>query len=149
MAEATIQEKQNIAELNQTRSEESQDEQTAEAKPSSQINFVEMGLILGAALTIDALALLSLTGVLAILVLFIQIPATLSLWLWRVLKHQAGPKKDLTFQLIIAFLGEIVTGGFLPTNSIFVLYCYFKDTKLGKETVGRAKKLTEPKKPNE
>lgn len=146
MAEATIEEKQNLAELNQAHLEEGgNEEKTNKTKSSSEINFVEMGLVLGAALAVDLIDALDLTGVGAVLVRFIDIPTMGALWLWRVIKHQTGPKKNLTFQILMTFLVELSPFGMLPTWTIFVLYCYFKDTKLGKETIGRAEKLTKAK----
>jgi len=141
MAEATIQEKQNLAELNQTRSEENENESIQKPTSGKQVNIAEFLIILGIALIAD-FAEIPVIG------WFVDGLALGILWLWRILKGQAGPKKDLTFQLILAFLAffvEITPLGFIPTWTVFVLYIYFKDTKLGKETIGRAKKLSEAK----
>jgi len=143
MAESNDEERDRQSKLNQERQEVSLNAGAESAHgPAPVMNAAELLLILGAAATIDFLAILSLTGFLAIAVLLIQIPATLSLWFWRVLKHQAGPKKDPTFQILAVFLGKFFSGGFLPTNTIFVLYSYFQDSKLGQKTIGTAKKVT-------
>lgn len=153
--EATTQERQNQAELNQTRLKDKQTSESSDtdliqgASPATFINIGEMIIILGAAITVDIIDALDLTGIGAILVRFIDIPILGALWLWRILKHQAGPKKDPTFQLLLAFLVEISPFGMIPTWSIFVAYVYFQDTKLGKATVGKAQKLSKIKKPKQ
>ena len=150
MPEASLEERQNQAELNQARIEtkEKSGGLIQGASPSTFINIGEMILILGAAITLDVIDASDLTGVGAILVRFIDIPTLGALWLWRVMKHQAGPKKDPTFLLLSAFLVEISPAGMVPTWSIFVAYIYFQDTKLGKKTIGKVQKLAKIKKPN-
>lgn len=132
------QERQNLAQLNQTRLKTKQASGTSQGfTPGTIVNFAEMALILGAAITVDLIDALDLTGFGAILVRFIDIPTLGALWLWRILKHQAGPKKDPTFALLMAFLVEISPVGMIPTWTIFVLYVYFQDTKLAKKTLGK------------
>jgi len=148
MAEATNQERKNQAELNQSRTEirEQSDESSEDTSSSPAFNPVETLLILGAAVTVDIIDILDLTGFGAILVRFIDVPTLLALWLWRVSKHQVGPQKNPTFQILLAFLVELSPFGIIPAWSIFVLYVYFQDTKLGKETIGKAEKLISAKK---
>ena len=150
-AQTTTQERQQKSKLNQARLETNQESGglIQGATAATFINIGELILILGAAITVDVIDAADLTGVAAILVRFIDIPTLGALWLWRVMKHQAGPKKDPTFLLLSAFLVEISPVGMVPTWSIFVAYIYFQDTKLGKKTIGKAQKLTQIKKPNE
>ena len=147
MNEATTQERQQKSKLNQARLQTNQESGglIQGATAATFINIGELILILGAAITVDLIDAADLTGVGAILVRFIDIPTLGALWLWRILKHQAGPKKDPTFQLLLAFLVEISPIGIIPTWTIFVLYVYFQDTKLGKKTIGKAEKLTKVK----
>lgn len=149
--EATTQERQNEAKLNQARLENKQEsgdsgELIQGTSPATFINIGEMIIILGAAITVDLIDALDLTGVGAILVRFIDIPTLGALWLWRIMKHQAGPKKDPTFAILMAFLVELSPFGMIPTWTIFVLYVYFQDTKLGKKTIGKVQKLAKIKK---
>jgi len=145
--EATTQERENQAQLTQARLEDSQEKGglIQGASPATFINIGEMVIVLGAAITVDIIDALDLTGVGAILVRFIDIPTLGALWLWRILKHQAGPKKDPTFQLLLAFLCELSPFGIIPTWTIFVLYVYFQDTKLGKKTIGKVEKIAKAK----
>lgn len=144
MAETTAQEKENLAKLTQARLKTSPEEGglIQGATPTTFINIGELILILGAAITVDVIDILDLTGIGAILVRFIDIPTLGALWLWRVMKHQAGPQKDPTFQILLAFLVELSPFGIIPTWTIFVLYVYFQDSKLGKATIGKAEKAT-------
>lgn len=111
--------------------------------PETVINVAEIMLILGAAITVDAIDALDLTGVGAILVRFVDIPTLGALWLWRIMK--SGPKKDPTFAILMTFLVEISPVGMIPTWTIFVAYVYIQDTKLGKATIGKAQKIAKIK----
>lgn len=145
MNEATTKEKQNLAGLNQSRVKiEQGSDSSPDAGPATLINFAEMAIILGAAVTVDLIDVLDLTGVGAIIVRFIDIPTLGALWLWRILK--TGPRKDPTFAILLAFLVEISPAGMVPTWTIFVGYVYFQDTRLGKATIGKAQKVTKIKK---
>ncbi len=143
---ATTQERENLAQLNQVRAKDEQEEKTSGFTPATVINTGEMIIIIGAALTVDLIDLLDLTGFGAIIARFVDIPALGALWLWRVMKHQAGPKKDPTFQILITFLAELSPIGIVPAWTIFVAYVYFQDSKLGQKTIGKAKKAQEIKK---
>jgi len=127
------------SELNQSRSRINK--KTKEYTPGTVINFAEFIIIIGAAITVDSIDALDLTGFGAIFVRFIDIPTLGALWLWRVLKHQPGMKKDPTFQILLAFLVEISPFGMIPSWTIFVFYVYLKDNKLAKKTVGSIKKI--------
>ena len=145
-------EKQQLAQLNQSRLKIKQGTENSGGliqgvSPTTFINIGEVVIILGAAITVDVIDVLDLTGVGAILVRFIDVPTLGALWLWRILKHQAGPKKDPTFLLLSAFLVELSPAGMIPTWTIFVVYIYFQDTRLGKKTIGKIKKITKLKKP--
>jgi hypothetical protein len=142
-------EQQQLAQLNQDRLKKNQKSKgiIQGATPATFINIGEMIIILGAALTVDIIDLLDLTGIGAIVVRFIDIPTLGALWLWRILKHQAGPKKDPTFLILTAFLVEISPVGMIPTWTLFVAYVYFQDSKLGQKTIGKLQKLAKIKKP--
>lgn len=145
--EATAQERKNKSELNQAHLKNGSEKKIShdtDAGPS--INPVEVMLILGAAITVDLIDAADLTVFGAILVRFIDVPTLGALWLWRILKHQTGPKKDPTFLILSAFLVEISPIGMLPTWSLFVIYTYFQDTKLGQKTIGKVQKMTKAKK---
>jgi hypothetical protein len=136
--EAAVEEKQNLAQLNQSRPKIKQKSKESRGfAPATIITAAEFVIILGAAITVDLIDILDLTIIGGILVRFLDIPTLGVLWLWRILKHQAGPKKDPTFLLLLAFLVEISPAGMVPTWTLFVLYVYFQDTRLGKETIGR------------
>lgn len=146
--ETTIKEKQNLAQLNQSKLKVKQTSQNnGGIDPATVVNAAEIILILGAAVTVDVIDVLDLTGVGAIIVRFIDIPTLGALWLWRILKHQAGPRKDPTFALLGAFLVELSPVGVVPTWTIFVAYVYFQDTRLGQKTIGKTQKLTKLRKP--
>jgi len=142
-------EKQQLARLNQDRLKSNQESKgiIQGTTPATFINIAEVVIILGAAITVDTIDVLDLTGVGAILVRLIDVPTLGALWLWRILKHQTGPKKDPTFLLLSAFLVELSPAGMIPTWTVFVVYIYFQDTKLGKKTIGRIQKITKLKKP--
>ena len=148
-AQITAEERKQQSQLNQARANLEQEGRSSKvfqgATAATLINIGELILILGAAITVDVIDVLDLTGVAAILVRFIDIPTLGALWLWRILKHQAGPKKDPTFQLLLAFLCELSPFGIIPTWTIFVLYVYFQDTKLGKKTIGKVEKIAKAK----
>ena len=146
----TTEERKLRAEFNagvgQTDSEEVQDEDASgESNQASSPNIVVFALVLGAAITVDAIDAAELTGFLAILTKFIDIPTLGFLWLWRIMSGNAGAKKDVTFQILLAFLVELSPLGIIPTWSIFVAYVYFKDTKMGKQTIGKVQKITKLK----
>jgi len=135
------------AELNQERAadnakSEKGEKAKAPAKPAP--NTAEMMLVLGIALIVDALGVLSdLSVVFSIPARIIVLPMLGGLLLWRMMKKE---KKDYTFQIGITALAEISPlGGFLPSWTIFVLYVWFKDTKLGQSTVGKVQKLVKSK----
>jgi len=145
-------EKQQLAQLNQSRLKVKQGSENSSGliqgiSPATFINVGEMVIILGAAITVDVIDVLDLTGIGAILVRLIDVPTLGALWLWRILKHQTGPKKDPTFLLLSAFLVELSPAGMIPTWTVFVVYIYFQDTRLGKKTIGKIKKITKLKKP--
>jgi len=144
-------EKQQSAQLNQSRLKVKQKSENSSGliqgvSPATFINVGEVVIILGAAITVDAIDILDLTGVGAILVRLIDVPTLGALWLWRILKHQAGPKKNPTFLLLSAFLVELSPAGMIPTWTVFVVYVYFQDTKLGEKTIGKIQKITKLKK---
>lgn len=140
-------EQQYISELNQSRYEDAQDENISVKSGSSESpNFVVFLLVGGAAAIVDLIDTAELTGILAFLTKPIDIPTLGFLWLWRISQSQAGPKKDVTFQILLAFMVELSPFGIIPTWTIFVAYVYFKDTKLGKQTIGKVQKITSVKK---
>lgn len=144
MATATTKERKFRSELLQDRAETKKTTKVSKKTDSGvDINTAEMLIVLGAAITVDIIDALDLTGVGAILVRFIDIPTLGALWLWRIVK--TGPRKDPTFALLAAFLVELSPAGMIPTWSIFVGYIYLQDTKLGKQTIGKAKKATKIK----
>jgi len=145
IAQATVQERKNEAQLNAARAEKESMGIIQGATPATAINIVELIIVLGAAITVDAIDLLDLTGFGAIISRIVDGPALLGLWLWRILKQQSGPKKDPTFSILMTFLGELSPIGILPFWTIFVLYCYFQNTKLGQKTIGKAKKISQIK----
>ena len=141
--EAAVEEKQNLAQLNQAKLKTKQKAKTSQGfSPATIVTAGEMVIVLGAAIIIDVMDILDLTVIGAVIVRFIDIPALGTLWLWRILKHQPGPKKDPTFLLLSAFLVEISPAGMIPTWTLFVAYVYFQDTRLGKETIGKVQKIT-------
>lgn len=138
MDSTSVREKQHLAQFNQGRLKTRQKTEKSQGfAPETVVAAGEFVIILGAAITVDAIDILDLTIVGGIVVRFLDIPILGALWLWRILKHQAGPKKDPTFLLLSAFLVEISPVGMIPTWTLFVAYVYFQDTRLGKETIGR------------
>jgi len=145
--EATI-EQQNIAELNQerARANEKNDHLASQKEPTeSSPDILALIVFLPLAITADLLGALDITGVGAIFVRIIDLPILGILWLWRILKQGPG-KQSYSYQLMLAFLIEMSPFGIVPTWTTFVLYCYFKDTKLGKQTIGKIEKLNKAKK---
>jgi len=149
--EATIEERKNSIALKKSRTEDQPQTTTAQKSESSaSVNPIEMILVLIAAIILDAINLLDLTVVLAILTKFITIPTAFALWYWRASKHKSGPGKDPVFQVLIAAIPKMIPFvSIVPTWTIFVLYCWIQDTKLGKKTIGKAQKLSKAKKPQE
>ena len=144
--EATTEERKRKVKFSQNQLQTRQNSKESQGvTPETIINIGEVMIILGAAITVDAIDILDLTGVGAILVRLIDIPTLGALWLWRIFK--TGPKKDPTFLLLSAFLVELSPAGMIPTWTVFVVYVYFQDTKLGKKTVGKVQKITKLKKP--
>ena len=139
--EATI-EQQHRAQLYQDRTKDTAE---IERKSSKQENtksssgIITLIIFLPIALAADLLGALDLTGFGAIAVRIIDIPILGILWLWRVMTQ--GVKKDVTWQLMLTFIIEISPFGIIPTWTTFVLYCYFKDTKMGKGVISKAEKL--------
>lgn len=138
-------EKQQLAQLSQNRSKSNQENKglIQGITPATFINIGEVVIILGAAITVDAIDALDLTGVGAIIARLIDIPTLGALWLWRILKHQPGPKKDPTFLLLSAFLIELSPAGMIPTWTLFVAYVYFRDSKLARTVVGGAMRTSQ------
>ncbi|MFZ5559572.1 MAG: hypothetical protein ACOZAL_02155 [Patescibacteria group bacterium] len=133
--EATIQERQFTEKLNQDRAKaEIETDDAPVSGPAAISNFMEMGLILGAAMLVDFIDVLDLTGFGAILVRFIDIPTLGALWLWRIFKQGVSPyKKSFTYQMLLTLLIEISPFGIIPTWTTFVIYVWIKEHKASKE----------------
>lgn len=145
--EATIQQRQQHAQLNQERPNNNpgDDDRDLHKENESSADITALVIFLPLAITADVLGALDLTGFGAILVRFVDIPILGILWLWRILKQGPG-KQPYTYQLLLAFLVEISPLGIIPTWTVFVVYVYFKDTKIGKATIGKAEKIKTIKK---
>jgi hypothetical protein len=139
---ATTNEKENLSELNQARTEsESQKIKSSSNKETlPRPNSAEMIIVLFAAITVDAIGILDLTGFGAILTRIATFPAFAGLWLWRTLKQQSSPKKDPAFQILIPFLAEISPFGILPSWTCYVIYLWIKDSKSGGKIINKIKK---------
>jgi len=140
--EATI-EQQNTARLNEDRAksdiEEDDSALVEKTNGESSPDITALLIFLPIAIAADVIDALDLTGIGAILARLVDLPILGILWLWRVSK--TGPGRNYTFQMLLSFLIELSPVGMIPTWSIFVLYVYFKDTKLGKQTIGKAEKF--------
>jgi len=141
MTAATLEERQNAEQLNEDRAENADEINDAqiETQEESSHSTAEYLLMLGLAVAVDALGLLTdLSIFLAIPIRFITLPMVGILSLWRLMKR--GKKNYLW--------GIAATGGvetlfsFLPAWTCFVLYTWFKDSKLGKSTIGKLSKAT-------
>jgi len=142
--EATIQERQLEGELNQERAQAKIHNDNAPASgPAVVANFMEMGLILGAAMIVDFIDILDLTGFGAILVRFIDIPVLGALWIWRICKQGISPyKKNLTFQMLLVLFTEISPFGIIPAWTAFVFYIWIKEHKASRQMLeGTIKKI--------
>lgn len=141
MDNVDVQERENLAALNQNRSE-SRIKNKGQKNPArtQHVNTFEMIIVLGAAIIVDAIGLLDLTVFGIIITRIITFPAFGGLWLWRILKQQSSPKKDPAFQILIPFLTELFLN-IVPGWTIYVIYLWTKDTKLGKATIGNARQL--------
>lgn len=137
-------EKEQIAELNESRAEEESKILKAKTSEKNPPNTAEMMLVLGVAIIVDVLGFLSdLTLFLSIPMRIIALPMLGGLLLWRLMKKG---EKDYTLQIGLTALAEISPlGGFLPSWTIFVLYVWFKDTKIGQSTIGKVQKLAKLK----
>lgn len=137
MATPTKQEREYETGLRQEQLQTKQNSKKSQGiTPETVINFGEMVIILGAAITVDAIDILDLTGFGAILVRFIDIPTLGALWLWRISKGES--KKNPTFLILTTFLVELSPVGMIPAWTIFVAYVYFQDNKLAKTAIGGA-----------
>lgn len=144
--EVSTKEKKEIGKLNQAhlKARQKSSNLIQGTTPATAINIAELVIVLGAAMTVDAIDFLDLTVVGAVLVRFIDIPILGALWLWRIFKGKS--KKDPTFAILMTFLVELSPIGMVPGWSIFVIYVYFQDSKLGQKTIGKSKKITKGKK---
>ncbi|HUT96147.1 MAG TPA: hypothetical protein VMW82_01095 [Candidatus Paceibacterota bacterium] len=136
--EAAILQRKQSAQLNQDRAKT--DSTSKQKSEESSPDFWGLIIFLPLAVMADLLGVLDLTGFGAIIVRIIDIPILGILWLWRILK-QGMKGQSYQHQLMLAFLIELSPFGIIPTWTTFVLYCCFKDTKLGKQTIGKMKKI--------
>jgi hypothetical protein len=140
--EATTEQRQYLTELNQQRTPQEKINSLPEEKSSP--DMIALIIFLPLAMLADLTGAVSdLTIFLALPIRFLNLIIVGVLWLWRAMK--TGIKKDYTWQLLLVFLIETSPFGFIPTWTLFVLYVYFKDTSLGKQTLGRIKKINKLK----
>jgi len=134
--ETAISQRKQGAQLNQDRAKT--DSTSKQKSEESSPDFLGLIIFLPLAITADLLGILDLTGFGVILVRIIDIPILGILWLWRILK-QGIKGQSYSYQLMLAFLIELSPFGIIPTWTTFVLYCCFKDTKIGKRTISRGR----------
>lgn len=135
--EATIGERQYNSQLNQARGR-ARPKGASTFSPEFVINTAEMLIVLGAAITIDLIDLLDLTGFGAILVRFVDIPATLAIWLWLRSKGEGfAPLKNPGFKIVFAFLVEISPFGMLPMWTLFIVYVWLKQWTIGRRALAK------------
>lgn len=98
-------------------------------KPSSKISFIELFIVLGAAITLDFLDVIQLTGFGVLITILVDIPTTLTLWLWVALKGEKIKFKNPGLKIGASFLIEVSPFGIIPTWTIFILYIWYKNRK--------------------
>ena len=128
MATATTKERQFTSQLSQARGR-IKTRTAGNTAANDSPNIVVTMLFLGLAGVGDLVGLIPIAGY------FVKYPALGIIWLWRFSRHQTGPKKDPTLQLLLSSLGSALP--FVPTCIILVLYTHGMDTKLGKATIGK------------
>jgi hypothetical protein len=133
--ETALSQREQGAKLNQERkkTDSTRIQQKNEESSHSPLTLI---IFLPLAAIADICGALDLTGFGAILVRVIDIPILGILWLWRVLGQESKKQKQsYSYQLMLTFLVELSPFGIIPTWTTFVLYCYFKDAKLGKQKI--------------
>jgi len=133
--ESALSQREQNAQLNQERKKTDSTRIQLENEGSSH-NPLTLIIFLPLAVTADICGALDLTGFGAILIRNIDIPVLGILWLWRILGQESKKQKqNYSYQLMLTFLVELSPFGIIPTWTTFVLYCYFKDAKLGKQKI--------------
>jgi hypothetical protein len=98
-------------------------------KAPIKISFVELFIVLGAAATLDILDVIALTGFGAVIVILIDVPTTLAIWLWVALKGEKIKIKNSWLKIGGSFLLEISPFGIIPTWTTLILYIWYKNRK--------------------
>jgi len=141
--EATIEQRQQNAQLNQERTAEETRNEVLESPEESKPNTGEYIIFLGIAIILDLAGLFSDASIFLIIpIRIITLPAMLMFLLWRFMK---GGKKIYPLWLVITAGLEIFLS-FIPAYMGFVLFAWFKESKLGKQTIGKIEKLSKLKK---
>lgn len=111
-------------------------------------NIAEWLILGGAAFLVDLVDVLDLTGVGVIIARAIDVPALIGIGLWMIIKQHKlpTPQKDPVFLLFFAFLGELSPGGILPFWTAYIIYLWFRQTKLGRKVIARGVKKIRAKK---
>jgi Na+-transporting methylmalonyl-CoA/oxaloacetate decarboxylase beta subunit len=138
MTDAVTIEREKTAELNEKRASEETGSGKIETSVGSGPNTGEYLIFLGIGAVLDLSGLLSdLSLVFAIPLRIITIFPTLAFLLWRLMK---GGKKIYPVGLAIMGGAETILS-FLPAYTGFVVYAWFKESKIGKSTIGKLAKI--------
>ena len=141
--ETTIEERQQNAQLNQERAIEKTRNEGVKVPEESKPNTGEYIIFLGIGIILDIAGLFSDASIFLIIpIRIITLPAMLMFLLWRFMK---GGKKIYAGALVGTAAAETFLS-FLPAYTGFVLYAWLKESKLGKQTIGKVKKLSKFKK---
>ncbi len=119
------------------------------SKREININTAEWVIVFLAAVIVDIIDLLDLTGFGAIIARLIDIPILLAIWIWIILKLQQlpRPQKDLIYMLFVAFIGELSPIGMFGFWTCYIVYLWLRRKKIGRIAIARgAKKIRKIKK---
>jgi len=149
-------EKEFETELNQQRAQARQkedDQETVSAQDNSKreinINTAEWIIVLLAAIVVDIVDLLDLTGFGAIIARIIDIPMLLAVWAFILIKLQQmpSPRKDPIYMLFAAFIGELSPIGMIGFWTLYIIYLWLRRKKIGRAAITHgAKKMRKKRK---
>lgn len=141
--EATTEQRQQNAQLNQERAFEETGGETLESPEESKPNTGEYIIFLGIGAILDAAGLFSDASIFLIIpIRIITLPAMLIFLLWRFMK---GGKKIYPGALVATALSETFLS-FIPAYTGFVIFAWAKESKFVKQAIGKLEKFSKIKK---
>ncbi len=137
------------SELNQARNLDKKKKGSA-PKPKERefnINTAEWIIVLLAAIIVDIVDLLDLTGFGAIIARIVDIPMLLGLWAFIEIKLQQlpNPRRDPVYVLFAAFIGELSPIGMIGFWTLYIIYLWLRRKKIGRAAIAHGAKKVRKK----